>query len=709
MNVLFVGAWDIAGAYIADRLLREGNEVCWMTGEGTRILWNKKFKGNIYRGIWKREDYLRILKANSVDTVIFLTGQFREHYEEVSEYESQMLDFTNLMNVLRNYPLRCLVYLSSLELDYKEIYTPLLTDLAAGEMLCEAYHKAYGMPVLILRMGCVFGSFGIHDMGYTGYILNQLSQGEKIVSQYASEDYIDIIYGEDVAVALNDMLKLNCRGLYKLTTGHPITMETFVSCLADVTEVQPKVIWESQKHTAPETFFCEENQIKEETGWIPFVLLEEKGIAKLKQALKLEEQDVRPEEHPTIIHKLKSVFANSLFRQTAETLVLFVIICILQNFSSDVADLKYVDIRLMFVTIISCRYGIRMGMLSIFLACSSYVYSLMQSRIDVSYLIGNIDSWIPFAAYFITGSVISHMVDSRDDAHEALKEKYSLLQDKYEFLKAIHGETLEIKGNLQHQIITSKHSFENAYEVAVELDSLKPELILIKVIHILENIMECDKVAVFLINHNYPRYARLKACSQNLREQLQNSLDMDRFGKIREEFQKSNVFINTDLMAEYPDYAAPIYYQEHIYGFVSIYDIGPDKFTVYYQNLFRITISLIEKNLVKALKFEDMQRDKFYYEGTELLYPAAIADRLETMEAGGEGVSHSYVKGTVYPQTPMEMSEVSRCISSVIRGSDFMGIDEYGNYIVILINMSLEHLELVKERFRRKGLILEVE
>ena len=52
--------------------------------------------------------------------------------------------------------------------------------------------------------------------------------------------------------------------------------------------------------------------------------------------------------------------------------------------------------------------------------------------------------------------------------------------------------------------------------------------------------------------------------------------------------------------------------------------------------------------------------------------------------------------------------DVSQQIGSVIRGSDFMGIDEEGNYIVILVNMSKTALDLVQERFRRKGLILEV-
>ena len=251
MNVLFVGKWDIAGAYIADRLLQEGNEVCWMTGEDKESLWNSSFKGNIYRGSWKREDYLRILKANSVDTVVFLTGELREHYEEVYEYESQMDGLTNLMGVLRNYPLKCFLYLSSLELDYKGGYTPLLADLAAGETLCKAYQSTCKMPVLILRIGCVYGNAKLDQMGYTGHVLEEMYQNSQIHSLYSPEDMLDVIYGGDLAMAVYKMLLLECRGTYKLMTGHPVTMEAYFGCLEKAAGIRPKIVWEKFRHTAP--------------------------------------------------------------------------------------------------------------------------------------------------------------------------------------------------------------------------------------------------------------------------------------------------------------------------------------------------------------------------------------------------------------------------------------------------------------------------
>lgn len=707
MNVLFVGKWDLAGAYIADRLIREGHSACWMTSESSRVLWNKKFKGNIYRGTWHREDYLRILKANSVDTVVFLTAKLRENYEELPEYESLMLDFTNLLNVLRNYPLKCLVYLSSVELDYQEIYTPVLTDLAAGEMLCKAYHTAYGLPVLVLRLGCVYGSFGLEDMGYTGNILKRLQESTSLVSQYSRENLVDVIYGEDVAMAVHLLLKLGKKGEYKVLTGHPVTMGDFYGILGKTLGKVPSVVWKGSKSTASEEYFVSGDQLRVDTGWMPFCLFQEKGLDVLKGALREKKSDKRREAGGSFPSRIRNLYRKPTVRAALETLLLFALTLLLLNYSKDVSDLKYVDIRLMFVAMVSSMHGVKFGLLAIFLACASYIYSLLASQVDISYLLYSVDTWVPFVVYAITGASIGYMTDRKQDEKENLQENYELLEDKYEFLKSIHGETLEIKGNLQKQIVTSKYSFGHAYEVAVELDTLKPELILLKVISILENIMDCDKAAVFLVNGQQGQFARLKACSYKLRETIPNSLDMTKFSEIYNSFRETHLFVNTALLPEYPDYSAPIYYHDQLYAFVAVYDIGVEKFTVYFQNLFKIIASLIEKNLVKALEYENIQHDALYYPVTELLYPKAFEDRLSVMRSESGDIAYSYVTAKVYPPAGLSQDEAASLIASVIRGSDCMGIDKDGDYAVILINMTPDHLDLVKKRFETRGMTLE--
>lgn len=708
MSILFIGKWDLAGAYISDRLIREGNKVCWITDEQTKILWNKKFKGNIYRGAFNKEECRRVLKVNSVDTVIYMTGGLRENLEGLTEYSSRMLELTEVLSLLKTYSLKSMVYLSSVELDYQEVYTPVLTELAAGEMLCKAYHSAYELPVLILRLGNVYGSFGIKNMGYTGAMLQKIQRNEVITSSYSEGDYIDAIFGEDVAVAAERLLKSEKQGEYRIITGHPVSFEEYFACLGKTVGKRPEIVWKREKSTAPKEFFENEKKLKEETGWVPFYLLQDKGITVLSGAVHQKEEEYRKVEKRDIKWWLEKLRKRRFLWPVLETAGLFAVTTLLMRLTGSGLDNKYADLRMMFVAVVSCLHGMRMGILGIILACLSYMAELHSAQIDVSYLVYSVDTWVPFVAYFITGTVIGYMVDRRQDDMDNLKESQRLLNDKYEFLKSIHGEVLEVKGSLRRQVITSKYSFGHAYEVAVELDSLKPELILLKVISILENIMDCDKAAVFLFGKKNTPYVRLKACSSRLRNTIGNSLNMEEYPEMLASFTEEGLFINKDLREGYPDYAAPLYYRGEIYAFVAVYDLQAEKLTVYFQNLFKIIASLIEKNLVKALEYENAQHDELYFPGTELLHPKAFEDRLSIMKEESDDIAYTFMECKVYPQCPMTQEEASSRIQSIIRGNDSMGVDKDGDYAVILVNMTEEFIDNVRVRFERKQLSLEV-
>ena len=143
-------------------------------------------------------------------------------------------------------------------------------------------------------------------------------------------------------------------------------------------------------------------------------------------------------------------------------------------------------------------------------------------------------------------------------------------------------------------------------------------------------------------------------------------------------------------------------------GFVALYDVGADKYTIYFQNLFHIITNLIEQSLAKALKYERLKRDELYYPGTSLLYPRAFQERLNIMRMESGDIAYSFVLAKVYPLQQETREAVARRISGVIRGSDCMGVDAQGDYAVILVNMKEAYLDMLKDRFLRFGLRLEV-
>ena len=59
---------------------------------------------------------------------------------------------------------------------------------------------------------------------------------------------------------------------------------------------------------------------------------------------------------------------------------------------------------------------------------------------NATVLFYNIENWIPFAIYFMSGSITGYVANKKADALRYLKQEYSLLRDKYLFLDQVyHG------------------------------------------------------------------------------------------------------------------------------------------------------------------------------------------------------------------------------------------------------------------------------
>ncbi|HAW12112.1 MAG TPA: hypothetical protein DCW34_00035, partial [Erysipelotrichaceae bacterium] len=454
----------------------------------------------------------------------------------------------------------------------------------------------------------------------------------------------------------------------------------------------------------PQEWYCTDRRHKDETGWMPFHLLQEdSGVQILKASNENTEQ--KKNDRKTLQQRIRGVSDNRYVRAALETTVLFVLMEIILSLTASVSDLKYVDIRLMFVAVCCSIHGMGSGILSIILACFSYIMHLYMAHVDISYFLYQVDSWIPFACYIALGGFVGYMFDVLRDEKESLQGKNQLLSEKYDFLKNIHQETLQIKKQLQKQITISSNSFGHVYEVASRLDTLNPEEILLRVIDIVEDVMQCHQASIFLLGRDY---ARRRACSPSLKSQISSSLKMSDYPELIRALNDGEVFVNTQMLAEYPDMASPIYAQGKLYGFAAIYDLPTENFTVFYQNLMRILTSLIERNLSKALQYEEARRKEMYIEGTELLKKEAFEQQWEILTQMDETGYTDCMKYHVKSSKPISDEQMGEKLLGLIRNNDFMGIDEDGSYAVILMNMNPAFYDHIRERFSAKDLSIEV-
>lgn len=589
MNVLFAGPWDLAGKATAEYFLREGHDVCWLTQDNKRTLWDPKFKGAVCRGQCTVPQIRSVLRTHRVDVVIVLTAGLREGADFLPEEAPSLLG--KLLTALREHPVRSFVYLSSAELAWKAPLTPRQAVLASEELRCRASRDHDRLPLLVLRLGYLYGRAAPEDMGVTGAALRAIRQHRPIRCAYNPEDCIDVLTASDAAAAIYRMVLHSLTGCYLLVTGHPLSFQTYYHCLERAAGCPAVIEWAKERHTMEASRYSSA-PVKTATGWMPFTLLEEDGWQLLRDT------PDAPRRQPAPTARLR--LPHPALRSTAEVLALFGITLLLLRFSKDVSDLKYVDIRLMFVAVVASCYGSGMGMAAVALACQSYLYSLAASYVDISYLLYSVDTWVPFVIYAVTGSVLGYLTGRRRDEAEGLRRKNRLLTEKFDQLQAVQGETLEIKTQLQQRIVAERHSFADLYRIVQELDGLDPPQILEHTVGIVENLLHSGHVVVYRMEPDGCG-AALAACSPAMQHRAPTVPDGEKLAALCEELNRQPVFVNTALTPGRPDLAAAIRCGERLYGIVAAYELDPERYTTYYQDLLKVVVGLIERDLVRAL------------------------------------------------------------------------------------------------------------
>lgn len=589
MNILLAGPWDLAGKATAEYFLREGHDVCWLTRERRRTLWNAKFKGAVCRGRLDAAQICSLLHTHRVEVVIVLTAGLREGSDLCPDGDPELLG--TLLAAVRQHPVRTFVYLSSAELAWDAPMTPRQAALASGELRCRACRDYEGLPLLILRLGYLYGRAAPEDMGVTGAALQAIRQQRPIQCTYSPEDCIDLLTADDAAEAIYRAVLHTMTGCHLLVTGHPISLKTYYQCLERAAGCPARIEWTGQRHTMEASRYSSA-PLKTATGWMPYTLLEEDGWQLLRQAADRPRPKVRPVARPRRV--------SPVLRSTAEMLLLFGLTLLLLRFSKDVSDLKYVDIRLMFVAVAASCYGSGLGLAAVALASASYLYSLAASYVDISYLLYSVDTWVPFVIYAVTGSVLGYLTGRRRDEAEGLRRKNRLLSEKFDQLQVVQGETLEIKSRLQQRIAAERHSFADLYRIVQELDGLEPPQILAHTVGIVEDLLQSSHVVVYRMAPG-GRSAELAACSPSMQSRAPAVPDGKKLAALCGELARQPVFANTDLTPGRPDLAAAIRCGDRLYGIVAAYELDPDRFTTYYRDLLKVVVGLIERDLVRAL------------------------------------------------------------------------------------------------------------
>ena len=629
MKILFVGGVDMAGRAIATRLFREGHQVCWLTREVERPLWTGKVEGKVYRQPITYTTCRQVMQGEAADCVVLLTAPSRESYLDSGHAHGVLLaDLSPVLRAAASVKVGRVWLLSSEDLRDEGLLSPALEELRAAERVVTSFCQEKGMQWLILRFGCLFGEGDTEEIGFSSEVLRAMQKEKALSCPFAPDAAFDLLCGSDLADAAFRLFDMGASGVYSVLTGSPVTARQLYDTAAQAAGFAGAVNYGVRPHSYDP---AQGLTLRMEWGWMPFYPFQEAGLDCLRRTLAAS-ADAPAADAPAKARPRR----RRLLYETGQNLFLFAVTCLLAAFTADWSDLRYVDVRLLYVVIVAISFGMRQGLLATGLAIASYTADLLGAGIDISYIFYSVESWIPFILYGVAGAFAGYWSDKKNDEYDGLMQQYTEQGERYSFLKDLYREVVEIKNSLQKQIVVSKDSFSRIYSITRELDSLNPRIVLLRTIRVMEEILECDTVALYAKTRRGDGYMRLLACSAKLSRTLSSSADLSTLPRLQEAIAQRSLFVNRELDERYPAFAMPIYDKDMPVVLAVLYQVPPEKFTSYYQNLFQTLVQMLQNNLARAFAHEEENHGRYYLPGTRILTAAAFREELDVLRAAEE-------------------------------------------------------------------------
>lgn len=301
-TILVTGSAGFIGFHTAKRLLENGHIVIGADNFNDYYDPNLKesrnailegFEGyKIYRGDLSDESLVeKIFTENKIDQICHLAAQAGVRYslENPRVYiKSNINAFLNILEAVRNYNIKDLVYASSSSVYGSNQKVPFSVNDSvdnpislyaatkkADELMAYTYSHLFKINTTGLRFFTVIGPYGRPDMAPILFA-SAISKGEEIKVFNFGKMKRDFTYIDDIVDGILLALeKTNGYQIFNLGNNKPVELEYFISCIEKETgKSAKKKYMELQPGDVLETF-ADIEHTKEVLGWEPKISTEE--------------------------------------------------------------------------------------------------------------------------------------------------------------------------------------------------------------------------------------------------------------------------------------------------------------------------------------------------------------------------------------------------------------------------------------------------
>lgn len=576
----------------------------------------------------------------------------------------------------------------------KDYYGSRAFGASQMEDACAYYTERLKVKTVLLKVPYLADR--INDCNFLGRIFRGIYNKDKVLFPYHREDPVDFLSLSDLAELMMQLTEEteDESGNYCVVSGYKYTYGDLEDMLK-LAVPDAKIVYENYPYMAELPEYPVE--LRRRYGFIPMDNIME-NIASYYRIFVREVM----KQDSGLMGKIGRLFAKmgKGVLKYIELILVFIIAEIISRYTSESIYFRFVDVRLFYILIMGTIHGMRTGLIAALLECAVLIREYTQMGMNGTILFYNIENWIPFVVYLMTGSITGYISSKKDDAIAFVRREYELLRDKYLFLNDVYHGAIENKGEYKRQILGFKDSFGKIFDAVQKLDSELPERIFFEGVKVLEDILENHSIAIYTLD-SWQRFGRLAVCSNSLLTSLTKSIRIEDYQPVYAAVKKQQVWKNTEMVSGLPMYAYGIFRGEEMVLLVMIWKADVEQYSMHYMNIFQIMCGLMQTSFLRAIEYEELAESRIYYKDTNIVYPERLRQMFEVQEAMKKDGVADYV---LIRFTDKDKAEINEKLTGMIRASDVLGADEQGNLYLLLVQMDRKNFSIVGDRLSKKGI-----
>lgn len=378
----------------------------------------------------------------------------------------------------------------------------------------------------------------------------------------------------------------------------------------------------------------------------------------------------------------------------------------LNRLAGSSAQFRMIDIRLLFVVMMSSTYGTGIGLLAALmeiLSLSVAFYREGRNWVQLFYDPGN---WLPFILLLLVSAVCGYLCERNRDTEQALRNEAEKNRDELKFVRGLYQEMQDSKNEYKRNLIESRDGFGRIFEVVERLSHTIPEKIFSEAILAMEEVLNNHSIAIYSVPQKDARFARLEVCSPGIIG-LDRSIELDAWQALLPTLNREEVWVNRKMESGFPMLLTGVYQNGYYALLIMIYHADYHQMSSYYINLIRILRRLTEQFLTRAYDYQQANRQKTYLGNTVIVNADYLCEQEKIREEMQKRRVSTYSLLRVH-RGKRSIEEISTLLERTMRTTDIAGQGQDGDIYIIAPQSDPATAHIILERYRKLGLAAEL-